>query len=315
LRKYVNSFLIILCAGALSSQPGYPAISKEQYYILSENSFVHATTCSQDGELLSLKEDYPSQPLRHHTLDFFSNRISSHDNRDKTSYEAEIQIRRNASVNEALYEEEKNRDLRSGYRQIAYDDNNLVDFIKHYVNPRERTNQILTQISKSIAGECEIESTEIVLSAVVSIDDKDWSWLCFPNFEGRGHLKDLVHRESALKQVIDERTYFFSNDKRSAIKEKKYLPDRRDKTNSNVGSIICWEVTTMIEYADTKETHSLRMIISISTYGKKLIDSEESKEKIDQVYIEVFEKMILNQFKGELIENLIWYGLQNLKSI
>lgn len=246
-------------------------------------------------------------------IEFSSNRISSHDNRDKMSYEAEIQIRRNASINEILYEEEKNRDLRSGYHQIAYDNNNLVDFIKHYVNPRERTNQILTQISKCIAGECEIDSTEIVLSSVVSIDNGDWFWFCFPDFEGRGHLRDLVKKDSALKQVIDECTYFFSNDKKTAIDEKKYLPDRRDKTNGYVGSIICWEVATMIEYADTKEVHPIRMIISISTYGKKLIDAEEKKEKIDQIYLDVFEKMILNQFKGELTENLIWYGLQKLK--
>lgn len=69
-------------------------------------------------------------------IDIISNAISSHDNQDKVSYEAEIQIRRNASVNEALYTEEKNRVLRNGYHQIAYDNNNLVDFIKHYVNPR-----------------------------------------------------------------------------------------------------------------------------------------------------------------------------------
>lgn len=246
-------------------------------------------------------------------IEVSSNMISSHDNRDKMSYEAEIQIRRNASVNEAIYEAEKNRHLQSGYHQIAYDNNSLVDFIKHYVNPRERTKQILTQIGKCIAGECGLESTEIVLSAVVSIDDKDWSWLCFPDFEGRGHLRELVRKGSALKQVIDERTYFFSNDKQTAINEKKYLPDRRDETNNNIGSIICWEVATMIEYADAKETHPLRMIISISTYGKTLIDSEKNKTKIDQIYSDVFKKMILNQFKGELTENLIWYGLQKLK--
>lgn len=111
-----------------------------------------------------------------------------------------------------------------------------------------------------MAGECGVESTEIVLSSVVSIDDKDWSWLCFPNFEGRAHLKDLVCKESPLKQVIHERTYFFRNDKQQAIAEKVYLPDRRDKTNNNIGSIICWEVATLIEYADAKETHSKGVI-------------------------------------------------------
>lgn len=68
--------------------------------------------------------------------------ISSYDSRDRMRYEAESHIWRNAVVNEALYEE-KNRDLWSGYHQIAYDNNDLVDFNKYYVNPKERTNQIL----------------------------------------------------------------------------------------------------------------------------------------------------------------------------
>lgn len=171
----------------------------------------------------------------------------------------------------------------------------------------------MTQISKCIAGEVEMDSNEIELSSVVSIDEGEWSWFCYPDFEGRGHLKDLLRKESALKQVINERTYYYNNDKESAIHDHKYFPDRRDTTNNNVGSIICWEVSTMIEYGDTKEAHSLRMIISISTYGKKLISSEYKQEKIDKIYKDVFEKMILNQFKGELTENLIWYGLQKLK--
>ena len=36
------------------------------------------------------------------------------------------------------------------------------------------------------------------------------------------------------------------------------------------------------------------MIISISTYGKKLIESNRKKEDIDWIYKEVFEKIILN---------------------
>lgn len=247
-------------------------------------------------------------------IDIFSNAISSHDNQDKVSYEAEIQIRRRASVNEAQYEEEKNRFLHNGYRQIAYDNNDLAEFIKYYVNPKERTKQILTQIGNCIADECEIESTEIVLSSVVSIDDKGWSWFCYPNYEGRDLLQDLLREKSALKQVIDNCTYFFSNDKQTAIDQGNYFADRRDKTNNNIGSIICWEVTTMIEYSDSKETHHLRMIISISTYGKKLIESEQNEEKISWIYNTVFEKMILNQFRGELTESLIWYGLQMLSN-
>lgn len=247
-----------------------------------------------------------------YVLEVLSNMISSHDSRDKLSYEAEIQIRRNASINEALYEEEKNRDLRGGYRQIAYNNNNLIDFIIHYVNPRERTNKILTQISKCIAGECEVDSNEIVLSSVVCIDDGEWAWLCYPEFEGRAHLKELLRKDSALKQVIDDRTYFYKNEKKDAISENKYISDRRDKTNDNVGSIICWEVATIIECNNSNETHSLRMIVNISTYGKLLVDSKLGEEKINDIYNEVFEKMILNQFKGELTENLIWYGLQKL---
>lgn len=247
-------------------------------------------------------------------VETLSNIISSHDNSDRQSYVAEIQIRRNASINESIYEDEKNRVLKHGYRQIAYDNNNLIDYIIHYVNPKERTNQILTQISKCIANESEVDANEIAFSAVVSLDNGDWSWFCLPDYGGRGHLNELLRRNSALKQVINNCTYFYSNDKKKATEVKQYVPDRRDKTNNNVGSIICWEVATQLEHEKTNETHSIRMIISISTYGKKLIETHQKNEKIDWVYTEVIEKMILNQFKGELTEVLIWYGLQKLKN-
>ena len=96
---------------------------------------------------------------------------------------------------------------------------------------------------------------------------------------------------------------------------KRYIPDRRDKSNGNVGSIICWEVATEIEHdSDIKgaDKHLYRMIISISTYGKFLINPAVGQERIDSIYKDVIENIILEQFYGELNENLIWYGLQQL---
>ena len=100
-----------------------------------------------------------------------ANMISSHDNQDLLGYLGENQIRKKIAITESAYEEDKNRILRSGYRQIAYDNNNLKDFIRHYVNPKERTNQILTQISNCLAEECGVDSNEIVMSAIVSAED------------------------------------------------------------------------------------------------------------------------------------------------
>lgn len=246
-------------------------------------------------------------------IEVLSNLVSSYDTRDITSYIAENQVRKSISVNEATYEEDKNRTLRAGFRQIAFENNELNEFILHYVNPRERTNQILSQIGKCLADECDVEANEIVLSAVIKFNDDEWKWFCHPEFEGRAHLKELLTKNSALKEVIESKTYFFCNDKQAAIDKQKYFPDRRDRTHDNIGSIICWEVGTDIDHAPTEESYPIRMIISISTYGKYLIDPEDKPGQIDRTYIEVIERMILDQFKGELTENLVWYGLMRLK--
>lgn len=248
-------------------------------------------------------------------ISFFANNYASKDKRNMLSYAAENQIRKNASINEATYEEIKNNKLRRAYGQLAYNENSLIHFLIHYVDPKARTQAILVQIANCIASQCEIDATEVVVSSVVSYKSGDWLWLCYPQIEGRAHLRELLKEGSALYQVINSRTYFYANDKVQAIENKTYLPDRRDKTNNGVGSIICWEVSTEIEGNTDDERFPLRMIISISTYGRKLIETDLSAQKIDEVYKEVIEKMILNQFKGELTENLIWYGLQKLKEL
>ena len=75
-------------------------------------------------------------------------------------------------------------------------------------NPKERTNPILTQISNCLAEECDVDSNEIVIFAIVSSDDDKRDWLCTPGFEGTLIKDKLTKGDSALKQVIDEQTYF-----------------------------------------------------------------------------------------------------------
>ena len=57
------------------------------------------------------------------------------------------------------------------------------------------------------------------------------------------------------------------------------------------------------------------MVISISTYGEKIvkIEDENSEDRVKLIYEERIREIILKQFEGEIKEDLLWYGTQIAK--
>lgn len=247
-------------------------------------------------------------------LQFLTSFVASNDNADVESYVGEIQVRKKVAETQCEFEESKNRLLAKSFKSIAYNNGALFDFARHHINPSERTSQILSQISICFADVCDISSNEIVVSAMVSCDNNDWDWLCPPQYEGCADKDMLLSSASSLKKVIDEGVYYYNNNKQDAINEGEYVPDKRDKKEDNMGSIICWEVASNIKSLKKteREEHTFRMIISISTYGRMLCIDDNKMGDVDRTYKEIFKNIILNQFQGELCENLLWYGFQYL---
>ena len=173
-------------------------------------------------------------------------------------------------------------------------------------NPKKHINYILDEIKSSIASLTPVQERQIQMSAAISVDAGQWQWLIRPQKPGMATLEDLLKNNSAFKQVVDGNPFVFYNDKKTASEDKKYYLDQADKAAGNEGSIICWEVD-----GSYNEKCKTRMIISMSTTEKKLVDNRyEKKEKIvEMFYTEKIKHVILDLFENELIENLLLYRL------
>ena len=244
-------------------------------------------------------------------LEGASNYVARNDNDNSKSYRSESQIRKKVAETEVNFSEEKNDQLRAGYKSLAHNNNQFKDFVQHYVKPAQRTNDILKQISFCIEQICDVPQTNIVHSAIINIDDAGWTWLCKTNTAETADLCDMIGKESSIEACLKEGGFYYSNSKKLAIQNKKYIPDRKDKGEDNIGSIICWEIKT--DMSDNPETnHELKMLISFSTYGKQLLDQEANEISINHVYKDIIYKLVLMQYKAQLNENLIWYAMQKL---
>lgn len=251
-------------------------------------------------------------------LQVLSNKFSSDIYDDGKSFQAENQVRSKIMETEHKYEEDKNILVSDGFRSIAYDNNDLIDFIQYHIKPKERIRIILSKIGECIGDICDLPSQNIHLSAAVSCDNSDWEWICEPTFEGAASLSELISGDSTFRRVMEKEVYCYKNSKAQAIEKKEYISDRKDITEKNIGSIICWEVSINIFDKDSKMNHPFRMIISISTYGRQLLVSDGevtvSDEDIDYTYKDVIHDMVLSHYHGELQETLIWHGISHLKS-
>ena len=136
----------------------------------------------------------------------------------------------------------------------------------------------------------------------------EWTWVSVPKTEGTAELKDLLSNQSAFSIVASGRkTFYYANDKKEAAKNKEYYMDGRDNTYGS-GSIVCTEIDEDIG------KWRIRLIISISTYGKMIVgqDMIDAGADVARTYEERIRDVIIKQFEGELKEDLLWYGIENI---
>lgn len=173
-------------------------------------------------------------------------------------------------------------------------------------NPKKHINYILDEIKRSIASLTPVRERQIQMSAAISVDAGEWQWLIRPQKPGMASLQDLLENNSAFKQVVKGNPYVFYNDKNAANRDDKYYLDQADRASGNEGSIICWEVD-----GSYNDKYKIRMIISMSTTEKKLVDNiyEKNEKVIEIFYTEKIKHVILDLFENELIENLLLYRL------
>lgn len=240
-----------------------------------------------------------------------TNYVARNDDNYSKSYKGEVLIRGIISETEMNFSDEKNAHLRSGFKSIAHDNNQFREFIHHYVKPVQRTSDILKQISFCLEAICDVSQPNIVHSAIIKIDNGEWKWLCKTQTIGTADLIDMIGKESALEACIKAGGFYYCNDKVKAINERKYIPDRKDIRENNVGSIICWEIKIDLQ-DDPDRNHEIKMLSSFSTYGKRLLKLETSEDDINRIYRDVIYELVLKQYKGQLCENLIWYAMEQL---
>ena len=233
--------------------------------------------------------------------------------REINSYENEIELRKAITGAESTIEERRNRQLRMWIENNRPDEI-LCLFVDQARNPKERVNTALDELGKCFEEITELQKDEIYQSAAIAMvntnspKDPEWEWISQPPPEGTATLETLLSTNSAFKTVASGEPFFYANDKIKASSEGRYALDGRDSTYGN-GSIICFEVGEQIG------KWKIRLIISISTYGKTIVSIGDQSKGIDEkkVYEDKIRDIIVKQFEGEIKEDLLWFGLKNIK--
>lgn len=179
-------------------------------------------------------------------------------------------------------------------------------WIEDGYNPVYHINSILEQVKHCISKLTAVTQNHIYISAAVSVDGGEWSWLLFPQGANIASLDELLSNNSTFKSVANGTPYLYYNDKKRASEEDCYFIDGKDKSVNSIGSIICWEVDGAYS-----EKCKIRMIVSISTTGMQLIEGKyaENDAVLEKFYIGRIRNIVLQQFENDLIEDLLLYRL------
>lgn len=227
------------------------------------------------------------------------------------AYIAEVELRQHITSAECITEDRKNRHLRDWIAKNPPSDD-VKDYVSHARDSQERFGSLLDALRECLSIISEIPTNQINLSAVICIGEgkqaKDWSWITPSKLEGTPDLEELLMNDSALLQVVNGKPFYVKRRKDCDEDGKPYYKDKLDETFGNKGSIVC------IGYDEKIRKTKIRTVISISTYGRELIeDDDKTDDDIMQLYEEVLRKTILLQFEGEIKEELLWYGLQKMR--
>lgn len=232
---------------------------------------------------------------------------SDKDNSTMRSLEGTINLWETVSNSESSAEHWRINELQNYGRGIITNQPvNLEKIVQNGLNPQKHIEKIVDEIKRSISSLATVQERQIQISAAISIDAAKWKWLIWPQRAGMATIDELLEHNSAFKQVADGKPYVSYNDKVKAKDAGLYYMDNNDDTAGGIGSIICWEVDGFLN-----ERNGIRMIVSISTSGKRLIEDDyaNNEKLVDIFYNERVRHNILEMFENELIEDLLLYRL------
>jgi len=249
---------------------------------------------------------------------------SKHDNyyrrelsRENKAYDSMLSIMKKITNEESILEQAQ-------YNQLKYwieDEAPSKEFCviaKKVRYPEAIIQRIAECLTSCFAEITQLEESNIYISAAIAVcntmqpkkqqKNPNWEWFYQPRQAGTASLEDLLNNNSSFKIVASGVPFFYSNDKAQAEKEGKYRFDEKDKSSNYQGSIICYE-----EYEQVRKWR-IRMIISISTYGQKLVSQHDEELGVDirAVYEDIIYNTIIKQFKCEIKECLLWYVIQKI---
>lgn len=233
--------------------------------------------------------------------------------KDIDSYQGEIELRRALTEAESTLEDRRNRHFRHAVEEMKSDEP-IHTFVSSAMYPMERINTALDGLGECFSKLSGISRTEFTLSGAVSIENKnsknknmDWNWISIPTLEGTASIAELLKNKSAFNIVASGSPFYYANDKKAAANKGEYYLDGRDKSYGS-GSIVCSEIDEEIG------KWRIRLILSISTYGKQIANDDELREgvSLETVYEDRIRDIIIKQFEGELKEDLLWYAIEKI---
>lgn len=128
----------------------------------------------------------------------------------------------------------------------------------------------LKDVICEITGIAPINLTVHFMYKHTSDADEDWKWLNADNFSVSNTLRNLLtNKNTTYYQILNTKdTFIFENDKQKAVENERYVSSDKDYYYSRNGSIICAKIDCG-KYGDSY----IEGIISISSYGRKLVES------------------------------------------
>lgn len=238
-------------------------------------------------------------------------------NEENKSYYSILSILKKTINEESIIEQAQYNQLKN-WIEAEPPSKEFCEVAKKVRHPEAIILRIIEGLTRCFAQITQLDESEIFLSAAIAIcntsqpkkhqNKSKWKWFYQPRQAGTASMEELLSNNSSFKIVAAGIPFFYANDKATAEKKGQYCFDEKDKCNDNKGSIICFE-----EYEQVRKWR-IRLIISISTYGQKLISQEDEALGIETraVYEDIIHDTIIKQFEYEIKECLLWYAVQNI---
>lgn len=162
---------------------------------------------------------------------------------------------------------------------------------------------------KTISDFCKINADEITPGIIYTIDNKKWMRISITNPHLAIEIDELLKNPNTASYdiiVTKKKEYVYYDDKKIALDNGNYLPDKNDFAHSNVGSILCYGIN--IDSIQTEKKSYLRALLCVNTYGKKFSHSYSMNEKYVRYFIinEIM-PMFIREIKQELAQLYLCY--------